>query len=70
MIELNKLTLQYKALFEVDDQLAPNLSKYILIYNNILQGQRWFGLISGLRKRSFGDDVLCIFNGDAVMRCS
>lgn len=62
MIELNKLTLKYKALFVIDGKPAQSLSKDsvpdTLTFRPAIDWKQ-------LREKyaCFGDDVLCIFNG-------
>ena len=62
MIELNKLTLKYKALFVIDGKPAQSLSKDsvpdTLTFRPAIDWKQ-------LREKyaCFSDDVLCIFNG-------
>ena len=62
MIELNKLTLKYKALFVIDGKSAHSLSK-----NSVPDTLTFRPAIDWVQLREkyshFSDDVLCIFNG-------
>ena len=65
MMELNKLTLKYKALIVIDGKPAQSLSKNSIPDTLTFRPEiDWQKLSEKYSK--FNEDVLCIFNGGEV----